>query len=155
MFSHKNFKGHDLSSYRRMNGKDIIMNRIISTSSNSRNNYYQSNAGHSSFYQQSNSKMDTPILNRKRSSQRIWNSSGFVERGKLTEILSCLRFSNKHFINTEESALSDLERLARREKIYCMTQLQSSQQRTRAMTLQTDITTSQTTPQLARRPNKL
>lgn len=58
-------------------------------------------------------------------------------------------------MNIEESALSDLERLARREKIYCMTQLQSSQQRTRAMTLQTDITTSQTTPQLARRPNKL
>uniref|UniRef100_A0A336N172 CSON004268 protein n=1 Tax=Culicoides sonorensis TaxID=179676 RepID=A0A336N172_CULSO len=127
--------GHDLSSYRRMTGKDIIMNRIINSKSSNQNNFCRSNVEHTSYYPQNHSKMDTPILNRKKSNQRIWNSSGFVER--------------------EENALSDLERLARREKIYCMTQLQNSPQRTKVMTSQTDITTSQTTPQLAKRPNKI
>lgn len=35
----------------------------------------------SSYFQQKNSKMDTPILNRKTAKQRIWNSSGCAQKG--------------------------------------------------------------------------
>ena len=38
--------------------------------------------GMSSSFQQNNSKMDTPIPNRKKPNQNTWNNSGFVERGK-------------------------------------------------------------------------
>ncbi|CAO1418624.1 unnamed protein product [Diamesa tonsa] len=119
--------GRDLSTYHRVSGKDIIMNRIMNrkdgngsstnnlnlnnttTSINNNSQTHELNSNNlngkndplNSFYQQNNSKMDTPILNRKLS-QRTWSSSGFARK--------------------EEKALSDLERLARREKIYCMTQ---------------------------------
>ncbi|XP_055538201.1 uncharacterized protein LOC129725873 isoform X1 [Wyeomyia smithii] len=118
--------GQDLSTYHRMSGKDIIMNRIISrvnsyssipaavaklsstnqqihpVSPSSFNQLVKNET--SSSYQQNNSKMDTPTPNRKKPRSPVtWNSSGSVER--------------------EEKTLSDLERLARREKVYCMTQL--------------------------------
>lgn len=135
--------GPDLSTYHRISGKDVIMNRIISrvnsyssipvalakhtaaqaqaqaqaaTSSNNpstsqhNNNNTTTTSDHplrngtSSSYQQNNSKMDTPTPNRRKAqSPATWSSSGSVER--------------------EEKTLSDLERLARREKVYCMTQL--------------------------------
>ncbi|KAG5674024.1 hypothetical protein PVAND_004015 [Polypedilum vanderplanki] len=104
--------GHDLSSYHRVMGRDIIMNRIMDRrdiSLPSLNSYSQNerkNDQPSSYSQQKNSKMDTPILNRK-TKQRIWNNSGFVQK-------------------EEKTALSDLEKLARREKIYCMSQHQST-----------------------------
>ncbi|XP_058839755.1 uncharacterized protein LOC131695303 [Topomyia yanbarensis] len=118
--------GQDLSTYHRMSGKDVIMNRIISrvnsyssipaavaklsTSSQqihpSTSSFINQTVknGTSSSYQQNNSKMDTPTPNRRKPQSPVtWNSSGSVDR--------------------EEKTLSDLERLARREKVYCMTQL--------------------------------
>lgn len=79
--------GRDLSSYHRMSGRDIIMNRIMDrrdTSPQQSRTFSQNekrNDPLSSYSQQKNSKMDTPILNRK-AKQRIWNSSGFVQKGK-------------------------------------------------------------------------
>lgn len=96
--------GRDLSTYHRVNGKDIIMNRIMSrkdgNGSNNNltiNNNLQTHELNSnnlngkcdplnSFYQQNNSKMDTPILNRKLS-QRTWNSSGFARKGSITDLI--------------------------------------------------------------------
>lgn len=106
--------GRDLSTYHRVSGKDIIMNRIMSrkdgngssinnlntttiststttiTASTNHNNLqtHELNSNNlngksdplNSFYQQNNSKMDTPILNRKLS-QRTWSSSGFARKG--------------------------------------------------------------------------
>uniref|UniRef100_A0A4Y0BPH3 Uncharacterized protein n=2 Tax=Anopheles funestus TaxID=62324 RepID=A0A4Y0BPH3_ANOFN len=118
--------GRDLSTYHRMNGKDIIMNRIVTRVSSymniqavatstpvSKPNTVEPHGsvtsqamrnGMSSSYQQNNSKMDTPILHRRKTTApATWSSFGFVDR--------------------EERTLSDLERLARREKVYCMTQL--------------------------------
>lgn len=74
--------GRDLSTYHRMSGRDIIMNQIMNRKDNA---FQQSrftsqsdslNDRPSSFCQQNNSKMDTPILNRKL--PRTWSSSGFV-----------------------------------------------------------------------------
>lgn len=87
--------GRDLSTYHRMNGKDVIMNQImtrndsmssINTDSspckfNNQNGSSSQSDRPNSIYQQNNSKMDTPILNRK--IHRTWSSSGFVRRGKL------------------------------------------------------------------------
>ncbi|XP_058054825.1 uncharacterized protein LOC131206324 [Anopheles bellator] len=124
--------GRDLSTYRPASGKEIIMNRIVThVSSYSSNIQVVANASPkpteprmeqphtsaitdsplptlrnetSSSYQQNNSKMDTPTPNRRKAiAQATWNSFGYVDR--------------------DEKTLSDLERLARREKIYCMTQL--------------------------------
>uniref|UniRef100_A0A182WAV6 DH domain-containing protein n=1 Tax=Anopheles minimus TaxID=112268 RepID=A0A182WAV6_9DIPT len=118
--------GRDLSTYHRMSGKDIIMNRIVtrvssymniqavatSTPVNNPNSAEPHGSatsetmknGMSSSYQQNNSKMDTPILHRRKATAPVtWSSFGFADR--------------------EERTLSDLERLARREKVYCMTQL--------------------------------
>lgn len=118
--------GQDLSTYHRMSGKDVIMNRIITrvnsyssipaaaakyssptpqpSSSSSTSNSLPLKNGTSSSYQQNNSKMDTPTPSRRKAQDpATWNSFGSVDR--------------------EEKTLSDLERLARREKVYCMTQL--------------------------------
>uniref|UniRef100_A0A182PMR2 Uncharacterized protein n=1 Tax=Anopheles epiroticus TaxID=199890 RepID=A0A182PMR2_9DIPT len=118
--------GHDLSTYHRMSGKDIIMNRIVTRVSSYMNIQTVATAttaattstadmqvptssqtmknGTSSSYQQNNSKMDTPILHRRKPTvPATWSSFGSADR--------------------EERTLSDLERLARREKVYCMTQL--------------------------------
>lgn len=83
--------GRDLSSYHRMNGRDIIMNQIMNRMDNNNtsissspscrfNNQNDNKDGpQSSFCQQNNSKMDTPILNRRL--PRTWSSSGFVRKG--------------------------------------------------------------------------
>ncbi|XP_055595620.1 uncharacterized protein LOC129746143 isoform X2 [Uranotaenia lowii] len=116
--------GPDLSTYHRMSGRDIIMNRVIprvnsyssipavvAAATNDHNKQLRN--GTSSSYLQNNSKMDTPTPNRRKqqleevaqaqlSHTATWNSFGSVDR---------------------EKTLSDLERLARREKVYCMTQL--------------------------------
>lgn len=95
--------GRDLSKYHRMNGKDIIMNQIVTRMSSFSN--IQTVADHmstqthasnstarsiqnmknetSSSYQQNNSKMDTPIPNRRTNvAQATWNSFGSADRGK-------------------------------------------------------------------------
>ncbi|XP_050092653.1 uncharacterized protein LOC126575807 [Anopheles aquasalis] len=119
--------GCDLSKYHRMNGKDIIMNQIVTrmrsfrnirtvadqlstqtqephTSNSARRSLQIMKNETSSSYQQNNSKMDTPIPNRRTNIvQATWNNFGSADRG--------------------EKTLSDLERLARREKVYCMSQL--------------------------------
>lgn len=117
--------GRDLSTYHRMSGRDIIMNQIInrkdSSSPSSRftnQNGSRSDPQNSFCQQQNNSKMDTPILNRKL--PRTWSSSGFVPKGEPRDGTACGSDINKLFNFLEEKALSDLERLARREKIYCM-----------------------------------
>lgn len=101
--------GQDLSTYHRMSGKDIIMNRIISRVNSyssipaavakqcSSSNQIQASSsscsidpsnhslrnGMSSSYQQNNSKMDTPTPNRKKAQNTAtWNNFGSVDRGK-------------------------------------------------------------------------
>jgi hypothetical protein len=103
--------GHDLSTYHRMTGKDIIMNHIINRPllMNNSNNHYISSSnnnsntnlnmnhnnnhnssneqnwrkdGTSSLYPQNNSKMDTPIPSRKKTSHSTWSSFGFAERSE-------------------------------------------------------------------------
>ncbi|XP_053676262.1 uncharacterized protein LOC128726473 [Anopheles nili] len=116
--------GRDLSKYHRMSGKDIIMNRIVTrvssyvniqtvatnaTASTIEESERPSSSqamrnGMSSSYQQNNSKMDTPIPHRRKViAPATWSNFGSADR--------------------DEKTLSDLERLARREKVYCMTQL--------------------------------
>lgn len=118
--------GRDLSTYHRMSGRDIIMNQIITRTDGSSPSSRSSNPSDradqpNSSCQQNNSKMDTPILNRRL--PRTWSSSGFVRKGEksLTEKARNKKAHESFFrLFTEEKALSDLERLARREKIYCM-----------------------------------
>lgn len=119
--------GRDLSTYHRVSGRDIIMNQVMNRKDNScpssRFNSQSDNRNDplSSFCQQNNSKMDTPILNRKL--QRTWSSSGFARKGlKALERRDGFSwFIELFFLSfADEKALSDLERLARREKIYCM-----------------------------------
>uniref|UniRef100_A0A182SVD0 Uncharacterized protein n=1 Tax=Anopheles maculatus TaxID=74869 RepID=A0A182SVD0_9DIPT len=100
--------GRDLSTYHRMSGKDIIMNRIVTRVSSYMNiqtavtstpaaptkpsaaEPHSSTAsqamknGMSSSYQQNNSKMDTPILHRRKATApaATWSSFGFADRGK-------------------------------------------------------------------------
>jgi hypothetical protein len=80
--------GRDLSTYHRLCGRDIIMNQIMNrmeTSPSSRSiNQSDKNDQLSSSYQQNNSKMDTPILNRKLT--RTWSSSGFVRKGEHAKV---------------------------------------------------------------------
>lgn len=80
--------GRDLSSYHRVNGRDIIMNQVMNRKDNNSNpssRLHNQNDNRndplSSYCQQNNSKMDTPILNRRL--PRTWSSSGFVRKGKV------------------------------------------------------------------------
>lgn len=86
--------GRDLSTYHRVSGRDIIMNQIItrkdSSSQPSQSSSQNDNRNDqpNSFCQQNNSKMDTPILNRKL--QRTWSSSGFARKGEIEiDFVSC------------------------------------------------------------------
>ncbi|XP_059619688.1 uncharacterized protein LOC132263760 isoform X3 [Phlebotomus argentipes] len=118
--------GHDLSTYQRLTGRDLL-----TRSANPRVAIVKE-AGSNSYYQQKNSKMDTPTPNRKKPNPNTWNSSASVDQA-------------------DEKRLSDLERLARREKMYCMSQLRSGQ-----LVAQTDpsqINSPSTTP--SRRPSKI
>ncbi|KAJ6633205.1 hypothetical protein Bhyg_15502, partial [Pseudolycoriella hygida] len=104
--------GRDLSTYHRFTGRDLISrsaSRIVPKEAQI------------SFYQQKNSKMDTPTPNRKKSNQNTWNSSAFAAPA-----------NGKN--------LSDLERLARQEKKYCKYQLKSSQATTRCTNQMTNTT---------------
>jgi hypothetical protein len=89
--------GRDLSTYHRVSGRDIIMNQIINRKDTNSSSYPESKFSSlngsrsdptSSFCQQNNSKMDTPILNRKL--QRTWSSSGFARKGKCVKSFSFL-----------------------------------------------------------------
>ena len=75
--------GRDLSTYHRMSGRDIIMNKVMNRPDNfyqtSRHNNQNDKSDPLSSSCQNNSKMDTPILNRKL--QRTWSSSGFARKG--------------------------------------------------------------------------
>lgn len=94
--------GRDLSSYRRMTVKDIIMSRIVTTSSTSScrspplsNNIKcsPSNEEASSLYcQQNNSKMDTPTPNRRKLKLPTWSNFGSVDRGKLHQTFFLFKF---------------------------------------------------------------
>lgn len=77
--------GHDLSSYRRITGKDIIMNRIVSSSSHTNSPHHQNGGMNTLSAQQNNSKMDTPILNRKNLKLPTWKAFGSAERGKYSK----------------------------------------------------------------------
>lgn len=83
--------GRDLSSYHRITGKDIIMNRIMNrkdviNNTHCSNKHLEEQEGNKSDLkfssQQNNSKMDTPILNRK-ANQLTWNNSGFARKGTI------------------------------------------------------------------------
>lgn len=99
----------------------------------------------SSFSQQKNSKMDTPIPKRKAAKQRIWSSSGYAPKGEQFEV-SCDFDANlialKSSPTDEKTALSDLEKLARREKIYCMTQQREGQQNSDSDSVSSQVTAS-------------
>lgn len=146
--------GHDLSSYRRMTGKDIIMNRIVPSSSRTcsprHQQLQQQNGGmiNTSAVYQNNSKMDTPIPNRKRLKLPTWNTFGSADRGK-QKFFKNVAF--KFPLLAEENALTDLERLARREKIYCTTQI--SRRQMKEIQLNDDDMLNTTAS--AKRPNKL
>lgn len=65
--------GRDLSSYHRFTGRDLISrsaSRVVPKEAII------------SYSQQRNSKMDTPIPNRKKSNQNTWNNSASVDRSK-------------------------------------------------------------------------
>lgn len=83
--------GHDLSSYRRMTGKDIIMNRIVSSSSRTCSPRHQNGGMHQAVTSaenniqanfNNNSKMDIPTPNRKKLRLPTWNTFGSADRGK-------------------------------------------------------------------------
>lgn len=57
----------------------------------------------SSYFQQKNSKMDTPILNRKTAKQRIWNSSGCAQKGKRS-LFSYLKLIKNPFGRRKDSS---------------------------------------------------
>lgn len=82
--------GRDLSTYHRMSGRDIIMNQVMNRQDNSYptsrfNNRNDKSDPLNSSCQQNNSKMDTPILNRKL--PRTWSSSGFARKGDCFQLL--------------------------------------------------------------------
>lgn len=86
--------GRDLSTYHRMSGHDIIMNQVIQRKDVSPSSRYSSQGDNRTdplnSSCQNNSKMDTPILNRKL--HRTWSSSGFARKG---EIRSKIRVTRK------------------------------------------------------------
>lgn len=103
----------------------------------------------SSFSQQKNSKMDTPIPKRKAAKQRIWSSSGYAQKGRKyyqgtinLEIIKGQETNSQLKLIEEKTALSDLEKLARREKIYCMTQQRENQQNSDSDSVSSQVTAS-------------
>lgn len=69
--------GCDLSTYHRMTGKDLLNRSAVAASSK----VILSRQGQIISSQQKNSKMDTPTLNRKKSSLSTWSSSASVDQG--------------------------------------------------------------------------
>lgn len=86
--------GRDLSIYpnHRMSGRDIIMNQVMQRKDLSPSSRHSSQGDSRSdplnSSCQNNSKMDTPILNRK--IQRTWSSSGFARKGEETQSKYCV-----------------------------------------------------------------
>lgn len=66
--------GRDLSSYHRFTGRDLI--------SRSASRIVPKEAALISYSQQKNSKMDTPIPNRKKANPSTWNNSASVDQSK-------------------------------------------------------------------------
>ncbi|XP_036338749.1 uncharacterized protein LOC118748435 [Rhagoletis pomonella] len=153
--------GHDLSTFQRLTGRDLL-NR-------SATNRVQPKEAVISFSQQRNSKMDTPTVNRRprpsyasasssltaglgggarvggapqplQPNRNTWSNSASADRSSDV----CARGggnSKSYNYNTDESKLSDLEILARREKTYCMSQLRSgSRAKTKTMAMETTTT---------------
>uniref|UniRef100_A0A182QV88 Uncharacterized protein n=1 Tax=Anopheles farauti TaxID=69004 RepID=A0A182QV88_9DIPT len=110
--------GRDLSKYHRMSGKDIIMNRIVTRVSSYMNiqtvatltttsatstaespgpsSSQAMRNGTSSSYQQNNSKMDTPILHRRKTTApATWSSSGSADRDSTDESSTCQSESSR------------------------------------------------------------
>ncbi|XP_036228438.2 serine-rich adhesin for platelets isoform X3 [Bactrocera oleae] len=153
--------GHDLSTFQRRTGRDLL--------SRSATNRVQPKEAVISFSQQRNSKMDTPTVNRRpRPSYGNVNTSlttGLVggarvggvpqpllpNRNTWSNSVSADRnsgvyargdeSSKSYNYSSDESKLSDLEILARREKTYCMSQLKSG---SRVKTKTTATTTTMT-----------
>lgn len=94
--------GHDLSSYRRMTGKDIIMNRIVSSSSRTCSPRHQNGGMQTTMNTQvdrnsnNNSKMDTPTPNRKKLKLPTWNTFGSADRGTLPFSVPTIISSNAY-----------------------------------------------------------
>lgn len=72
--------GHDLSTYHRFTGRDLISRSASRV---------QPKEACISFSQQKNSKMDTPTPNRKKPSPSTWNNSASAARGKFCAELKC------------------------------------------------------------------
>ncbi|XP_023158453.1 uncharacterized protein LOC101453831 isoform X3 [Ceratitis capitata] len=136
--------GHDLSTFQRRTGRDLL--------SRSATNRVQPKEAVISFSQQRNSKMDTPTVNRRprpsassctlptglvaggarvggapqplQPNRNTWSSS--VSAARSNDVYaSDVESSKSYNYNNDDSKLSDLEILARREKTYCMSQLRS------------------------------
>ncbi|XP_055390455.1 uncharacterized protein LOC129619296 isoform X2 [Condylostylus longicornis] len=121
--------GHDLSTYHRRTGKDLLNRATLNRSTTNR---IQPKEAVISFCQQRNSKMDTPTVKRRQqqiqeqksqTNQNIWNSSVFVDQIK--NDVGNENKQRKYSNSSDGSKLSDLELLAKQEKMYCMSQLRS------------------------------
>lgn len=97
--------GHDLSSYQRRSGREMLSRSPQQRSTVPIRTTVPAggtaNSCTSPQQQQNNSKMDTPTLSRRRASPSTWNSFAFVDRAE---------------DNDETRSLSDLEKLAKQEK---------------------------------------
>ncbi|XP_011209567.4 uncharacterized protein LOC105230479 isoform X1 [Bactrocera dorsalis] len=153
--------GHDLSTFQRRTGRDLL--------SRSATNRVQPKEAVISFSQQRNSKMDTPTVNRRPRpsygnvstslttglvggarvggapqpllpNRNTWSNS--VSADQSSGVYARGDESNKNYnYSSDESKLSDLEILARREKTYCMSQLKSgSRVKTKATATATTTT---------------
>lgn len=69
--------GGDLSTYHRLTGKDLLNRSVVAATSK----VILSRQVQTMSLQQKNSKMDTPTLNRKKSSLSTWSSSASVDQG--------------------------------------------------------------------------
>lgn len=128
--------GHNLTTYHRMTARDILNHRTVNHRTVTATGMGTTTTAVgitkeqlNTISQQRNSKLDTPTPNRKKSSPSTWNSSVSVDRGKCYNLyrinISYFDFICLLYSLVEENALTDLERLAKREKIFCMSQLRS------------------------------
>ncbi|XP_054729033.1 uncharacterized protein LOC129238026 [Anastrepha obliqua] len=160
--------GHDLSTFQRLTGRDLL-NR-------SATNRVQPKEAVISFSQQRNSKMDTPTVNRRpcpgyantssslpiglgggarvggapqplQPNRNTWSNS--VSAAPSNDVYARGDGNSKSYnYNSDESKLSDLEILARREKTSCMSQLRSGS-RAKTKTMATPTTTTMTMEAMA------
>ncbi|XP_050331723.1 serine-rich adhesin for platelets-like isoform X3 [Bactrocera neohumeralis] len=153
--------GHDLSTFQRRTGRDLL--------SRSATNRVQPKEAVISFSQQRNSKMDTPTVNRRPRptygnvstslttglvggarvggapqpllpNRNTWSNSVSADQNSGVYARGDENSKNYNY-SSDESKLSDLEILARREKTYCMSQLKSGS-RVKTKTTATATTTT-------------